>query len=592
MSEPMSAVTIGHRHAFAIGVLRAFLLTFLALPAAAQFQDLATTGDGSVLYFSSRFRQTGAGDQIPYLKIFRWSREGFDLVIQRAPEQRGGFSNYFQFASPDVSDDGALVTAVAGGSCRTGSSCLSVGLHAPQVLQGRPVEGGFRGGGLVQVSRNGRFLLWRGSGAFNWRAVERIDLETGNRIARNSVDGWVRADRQCITSDGRVLLISLGALSLWDSVDMTSIPVSSPVHQAIVSDDGARAVYERGSLGYPRELWAIRMDGSEHVQLAGAQTEDFHPAISNDGRLAVFVANGRVVVADFATGARRELGSPIHATEATISGNGEVAYAITSRNSLWRIDLLSGASKELVAPVLAPSSLSGAFAPGSLNWMSGAALAPRLALGSAPFGDSLEGVSVVVGGKRAAMIAVSPEQLIYQIPWEAALGSTTIRVSAAASPFEQPPPVVELKPRSPRFIDTSLATGAGFGDVIVDQDFRSLVTTENPARPRDIVHLYATGLGPTQVAVATGELTPSAPLPELRDMLQCRYFTDGGARQLEPLYAGLAPGMVGVYQITIRIPDDLSPYAEVPTHGSLRGECGDWDNRSAASFSVPLRFEE
>ena len=64
--------------------------------------------------------------------------------------------------------------------------------------------------------------------------------------------------------------------------------------------------------------------------------------------------------------------------------------------------------------------------------------------------------------------------------------------------------------------------------VLAHEDFSDLITNQSPVRPGEKVHAYAVGLGAVTPAVATGVL-----------------------------FAGLAPGMIGIYQIDIRMPSPL-----------------------------------
>ena len=568
----------------------AILSALLVGPCLAQFRDLATTDDGAELYFSSRFRQIGEV-QFLHPKIFRWSDGKFELVSQREQIGLGRFVNFFQLVSPDVSGDGSLVTAVAMRDCFGGSGCLYVERFTPEVLTGAvPLE---LRSGRIQVSRSGRYLLSFGSTGFESRAVERIDLRSGERTTSDFPSGWVPSDRQCTTAAGEVLLAFRSALALWDGQELQVVGLNATPASAIVSDDGSQAIYQSGEFGGPFELWAIRLDGSNLVRLAGPQDRPFHPAVSNDGRTVVFVADRRVVVVDLVAGTQQVLDQPNDfAMEATISGDGLVVYAAASTNSLWRIDRASDAARELVPGVVAVDQVLGAPAPGSLNWIRGSGLARRLRFAELPYPRSLDGVHVEVGGEQAAILAVAPEQIVYQIPWEVQLGETKVNVSGPDSPFEFPQPSTELRERRFDVIEAGAeahVVNLSFGTVVVDQDFQRLITNANRARSGDIVHIYATGAGRVTAVVRTGEPSPGRPLPVLSEPLDCEYFDSGNRMPLDVLYTGLAPGLVGVYQITFRIPDKVRPFTTDPSIGSLTGRCGD-DEGVAAFFSVPLMF--
>ncbi len=86
----------------------------------------------------------------------------------------------------------------------------------------------------------------------------------------------------------------------------------------------------------------------------------------------------------------------------------------------------------------------------------------------------------------------------------------------------------------------------------------SLVTAQAPARAGEVLMLFAPGVGPTQPPSRTGE--PSkAPFP--KPVGAVRLLIAG--RPVELLYAGAAPGFVGLMQLNFVVPPDLpGPWAE------------------------------
>jgi uncharacterized protein (TIGR03437 family) len=92
-------------------------------------------------------------------------------------------------------------------------------------------------------------------------------------------------------------------------------------------------------------------------------------------------------------------------------------------------------------------------------------------------------------------------------------------------------------------------------------DFSALVTPEKPARSGEIVHLYAQGLGPVDPPVETGRPAPVSPLARVAAPVRCYvpYGQASGDLPVELFYAGLAPGMIGYYQISVRLPDSVNP---------------------------------
>jgi uncharacterized protein (TIGR03437 family) len=88
----------------------------------------------------------------------------------------------------------------------------------------------------------------------------------------------------------------------------------------------------------------------------------------------------------------------------------------------------------------------------------------------------------------------------------------------------------------------------------------AIVSAAKPARPGDVVVLYATGLGRTTPALAPGHLaTSAAPIERLADFRCSLAGKDAGV----PLYVGLTAGFAGLYQINLRVPEGIPADPEV-----------------------------
>src|SRR5262249_50694332 len=107
---------------------------------------------------------------------------------------------------------------------------------------------------------------------------------------------------------------------------------------------------------------------------------------------------------------------------------------------------------------------------------------------------------------------------------------------------------------APVMLPADSRTSNLFGIEIFKGDWSGPLTTQ--PNPGDIVNVYMAGLGPVKGDVETG--TP-APLDSLRPIqwnLSCQFVPQTSPADV--LFAGLAPGMVGVYQVTLRVPADTS----------------------------------
>src|SRR5688500_12858819 len=80
--------------------------------------------------------------------------------------------------------------------------------------------------------------------------------------------------------------------------------------------------------------------------------------------------------------------------------------------------------------------------------------------------------------------------------------------------------------------------------------------------------IYCAGLGEVTPSVAAGAVAPTAELSRT----VARVSVTVGGRPAEVLLSGLAPGFVGLYQITAIIPDGFAPGDAVPVVVSAAGQ--------------------
>lgn len=190
-----------------------------------------------------------------------------------------------------------------------------------------------------------------------------------------------------------------------------------------------------------------------------------------------------------------------------------------------------------------------------------------------------EDVLVKVGDQPANVIRVQDGQLTFQVPWELQpFQSYTVSVQAPTASTWTGGASLATSVFNPRFVR---ASGLDYA-LVAHEGFRALVSPEDPARPNEIVHMYATGLGPVDPPVATGTPGPERPLSRLQTTLRCYVPYGNGLTEtpVELLYAGLAPGTVGYYQISVRLP-------EVVNTSSFTVVC---ELASNGSFGVQLPF--
>jgi uncharacterized protein (TIGR03437 family) len=217
---------------------------------------------------------------------------------------------------------------------------------------------------------------------------------------------------------------------------------------------------------------------------------------------------------------------------------------------------ISGAVLPNSAPSLAPASVLHVFnpqvgaplAPGAIVQIYGSNFATQTAQpASIPLPLTLNGTSVTVGGVAAPLYYVGPGQIDAQIPFELS-GAGEYDVVVSASGALTAPQTIQMSPAIP-----GLAV-YNDGSVIAQHQDGSLINRMSPAVPGEYAVLYLAGMGATDNPVGTGFGSPGTPLahPTLAPSL-----TIGGA-PVPVLFAGLTPGLVGLYQINFQIPATAS----------------------------------
>ncbi|MFN0169228.1 MAG: hypothetical protein ACKV22_22620 [Bryobacteraceae bacterium] len=205
----------------------------------------------------------------------------------------------------------------------------------------------------------------------------------------------------------------------------------------------------------------------------------------------------------------------------------------------------SGVSQPTVTAVVNAASFDAAVPRGCLISIFGSKLARATAsAASLPLPRKLEDASVLVGDLELAapLYFVSPAQINAQLPFEA-LGQTLSLVVSTAEGRSKP---LLLRPAAS---GPGLFTrdSSGKGPVLaLTPDFR-LADAVAPGQP---LILYATGLGPTDPPVVSGY--PGATQEPLNRVTHVpEVFAGDYALPAPVAFAGLAPGLAGVYQINV-----------------------------------------
>lgn len=182
------------------------------------------------------------------------------------------------------------------------------------------------------------------------------------------------------------------------------------------------------------------------------------------------------------------------------------------------------------------------------------------------------GLRVVVNGIPANIWYVSPTQVNILIPASLSPGRAEIQLILDAQ--AGPTVTVTLAPLAPAIFQLD----AKF--VIATHLDGSPVTEDDPASPGEFVVFYATGLGPTQPRADYGKIPHQA--AQIEQLPDFSVTFDGTRLDSSRIYyAGLTPDFAGLFQVNVRLPDDVADNPEV--------RMGVGDRISPPDLRLPLR---
>ncbi len=199
----------------------------------------------------------------------------------------------------------------------------------------------------------------------------------------------------------------------------------------------------------------------------------------------------------------------------------------------------------------AASLLEGPIAPGEILTIFAAGLGPEE--GSVGSFDSMGRLATNVDGTEvwfndvpAPIFYAQSAQLNVQAPYAVA-GAATVKMEIFRKGRSLAAVVLAVKEAAPALFPVA-ANPDG-----------SPNSSESPAPRGGIVTLYATGEGLTDGSNLAGQI---AEPPYARPRLPVALLVGGVGAEL--LFAGAAPGMVGVLQINARLPGDYLPRGRTP----------------------------
>ena len=536
---------------------------------------LATTGDGSVVYFALDMRQRSTSQPL-HSKIFAVDRQDIRLVMQRqvnvdsGSRESGQYStNYYRLDSPQVSGDGAVVAFSGTRDCVRYDSCRWG--DPPQYTALRPGADPYSNSGYLHLSRNGRYEARRsqefaGPGTVYEAAFLR-DAVTGSEVAL-PLPGVV-----AVASNGAVLLSPghIFAEGVLRNVFLAGSPVG-------MDDSGATVVSESvrppGSVE-PSSILILDVASQRQWPVSPPDSDSRFAAISSDGQRVLYLSGPPLSKKLFVTtrdgSETRQLASlPEGISAATLSGDGRVAFALTGKSAILRINTDTGQTEQWLPPLPRIFFTTDVMAPGSTYVLTGEGLGQTTytpAFGWLPV--SLDAVQFLVDGVPVEFLSASPDRVTYRVPESVKVdpepaAEREVDAVYRGNVFFDLPFRTRVAGVAPRMSCLGDCNRAGWNySSAIHQDFTSLVTPEDPARIGETLHLYMAGLGPVSPQFPMNRIAPFSPLSRVTSNLRLTARPSFAPAIEAPIvFAGLAPGLIGFYQLSFVVPAGL-PSAQI-----------------------------
>lgn len=152
---------------------------------------------------------------------------------------------------------------------------------------------------------------------------------------------------------------------------------------------------------------------------------------------------------------------------------------------------------------------------------------------------------------------VSENQINVQIPWECA-GLATVDMKVSIGEFSSAVQTLPLRAANPAAFEYTEPGSNRRYIAALDGEF-NLISSTNRARRGQAAQLFVNGMGAVNNTPGSGQISPSSPLANTNAVPEVRI----GGRPAQVVFSGLAPGIVGLYQLNVVIPQDAPTGVDV-----------------------------
>jgi uncharacterized protein (TIGR03437 family) len=205
-------------------------------------------------------------------------------------------------------------------------------------------------------------------------------------------------------------------------------------------------------------------------------------------------------------------------------------------------------------------------APGGIASLFGVNLAPGPAAAvTVPLPETLGNTSVVINNVPLPLFYVSPTQINFQVPWDLSAAFEGFEIAVVSASGTSGPQTVPLSSYAPGIFTTN-SSGMGQG-AVTNATTGQLAVPATPVARGQYVTIYCSGLGEVYNVPALGAAAPASP-PAWT--YETPTVLIGGISALVQ-FSGLAPGFVGLYQVNVEVPPNVTPGPAVSLILSMGG---------------------
>ena len=294
--------------------------------------------------------------------------------------------------------------------------------------------------------------------------------------------------------------------------------------------------------------------------------------------------SGGIITTVAGNGAQFFTGDDGPATSAALNYPGGVA--LDASGDIFIADSGNNRIREVSASTLFPvvpsngvtegAGFSALISAGGIGSIFGTNLATGITTATTlPLLTTLGGTTVKMNGNPVPLFYVSPLQINFQVPWEL-LSSQTASLFVTTANGTSPTITVNLSPTSSGIFTINSSNSATQGAIQIANSNPAVFVApvgaipgviSRPAITSDILTIFCSGLGAVTNTPATGSAGGGSSLSNVQAAVS---VTIGG--QTAPfLFAGLAPGFVGLYQVNVGFPTGVTSGNAVPVIVTTQG---------------------